>query len=67
VCGRHLRVQRYGPQEFGLGIFRTFQSGVRVSELEMREGIVGALRDIFLDRIERRGKLHFVDSVIGLL
>ena len=33
----------------------------------MRVGFIGALRDVFLKRIERRRKIHLVDGVIRLL
>ena len=44
-----------------------FQSRIGISQLEMRVGLVRALRNVFLKRIERRGEIHFVDRVIRLL
>ena len=60
-------VERNRAREFALRICRTFQSGICVSELKMRVGFIGALRDIFLEGIERRREIHFVDGVIRLL
>src|SRR6266851_8788985 len=56
VRGRHLRVQRNRAQELSLGILGALQSYKRVAELKMCVGIVGALRNVFLERVERRGE-----------
>ncbi len=65
--GRHLRVQGDGPRKFALRVFGALQARVGISQLEVRVGLVRALREIFLERFEGRGEIHFVDGVAGLL
>ena len=64
---RHFRIESDGAGEFSLGLLPALQSGIRVAELKMCVGIIGALCNVFLKRLQGCGEIIPVDGVFRLL
>ena len=58
---------RSRARKFCFRVRRPLQSRVGIAKLEMRVGIIGTLRDVFLERLKRRCEIHLVHRVLSLL
>src|SRR3989304_445586 len=64
VRGRELGVQLRRSCVFPSRVFPALETGVRVAELEMCEGIVGPVGFLFFERLRRRGVVFFFEGLL---